>query len=161
MGKRLKKKRYIKGLDGIRAIAVVAVILYHLAPFSFQGGFLGVPIFFVVSGYLITDLLFQEFQQNGTIDVKAFYIRRIKRLYPGLVAMVLSTAAYITMFSRGLAENLKSVIGTNFYMFITGIRSIIMNRILTSSAISRRLRICGHCRLKDNFTCCGQFSFLS
>lgn len=77
MGKRLKKKRYIKGLDGIRAIAVVAVILYHLAPFSFQGGFLGVPIFFVVSGYLITDLLFQEFQQNGTIDVKAFYIRRI------------------------------------------------------------------------------------
>lgn len=114
MGKRLKKKRYIKGLDGIRAIAVVAVILYHLAPFSFQGGFLGVPIFFVVSGYLITDLLFQEFQQNGTIDVKAFYIRRIKRLYPGLVAMVLSTAAYITMFSRGLAENLKSVIGTNF-----------------------------------------------
>ena len=107
MGKRLKKKRYIKGLDGIRAIAVVAVILYHLAPFSFQGGFLGVPIFFVVSGYLITDLLFQEFQQNGTIDVKAFYIRRIKRLYPGLVAMVLSTAAYITMFSRGLAENLK------------------------------------------------------
>ena len=113
MGKRLKKKRYIKGLDGIRAIAVIAVILYHLAPFSFQGGFLGVPIFFVVSGYLITDLLFQEFQQNGTIDVKAFYIRRIKRLYPGLVAMVLSTAAYITMFSRGLAENLKSVIGTN------------------------------------------------
>lgn len=114
MGKRLKKKRYIKGLDGIRAIAVVAVILYHLAPFSFQGGFLGVPIFFVVSGYLITDLLFQEFQQNGTIDVKAFYIRRIKRLYPGLVAMVLSTAAYITLFSRGLVENLKSVIGTNF-----------------------------------------------
>lgn len=114
MGKRLKKKRYIKGLDGIRTIAVIAVILYHLSPFRFQGGFLGVPIFFVVSGYLITDLLFQEFQQNQTIDIKGFYIRRVKRLYPGLVAMVLSTAAYITLFARDLTANLKAVIATNF-----------------------------------------------
>ena len=72
MGKRLKKKRYIKGLDGIRAIAVVAVILFHLAPFSFQGGFLGVPIFFVVSGYLITDLLFQEFNKTGRLMSRPF-----------------------------------------------------------------------------------------
>ncbi len=73
MGKRLKKSRYITGFDGIRTIAVIGVILYHLAPYQFQGGFLGVPIFFVVSGYLITDLLFQEWQQNRRIDQGLLY----------------------------------------------------------------------------------------
>ena len=58
--KRLKKSRYITGFDGIRSLAVAGVILYHLLPTSMKGGYLGVPIFFVVSGYLITDLLRQE-----------------------------------------------------------------------------------------------------
>ena len=55
-----KKKRYITGFDGIRTIAVIGVILYHLFPQVMRGGYLGVPIFFVVSGYLINDLLRQE-----------------------------------------------------------------------------------------------------
>lgn len=114
MGKRLKKSRYITGFDGIRTIAVVAVILYHLAPYQFQGGFLGVPIFFVVSGYLITDLLFQEWNQNWRIDIKGFYIRRVKRLYPALVALVLVTTAYITLFARDLLTNIRAIIVTNF-----------------------------------------------
>ena len=107
MGKRLKKSRYITGFDGIRTIAVIGVILYHLAPYQFQGGFLGVPIFFVVSGYLITDLLFQEWQQNRRIDIKGFYIRRMKRLYPALVTLVLVTTAYITLFARDLLTNIR------------------------------------------------------
>lgn len=113
MGKRLKKSRYISGFDGIRTLAVVGVILYHLAPYQFQGGFLGVPIFFVVSGYLITDLLFQEWQQNKRIDVIGFYIRRVKRLYPALVTLVLATTAYITLFARDLLTNIRAVITTN------------------------------------------------
>ena len=113
MGKRLKKSRYISGFDGIRTLAVVGVILYHLAPYQFQGGFLGVPIFFVVSGYLITDLLFQEWQQNNRIDVIGFYIRRVKRLYPALVTLVLATTAYITLFARDLLTNIRAVITTN------------------------------------------------
>lgn len=113
MGKRLKKSRYISGFDGIRTLAVIGVILYHLAPYQFQGGFLGVPIFFVVSGYLITDLLFQEWQQNERIDVIGFYIRRVKRLYPALVTLVLATTAYITLFARDLLANIRAVIMTN------------------------------------------------
>ncbi|SEM40355.1 peptidoglycan-N-acetylmuramate O-acetyltransferase [Ligilactobacillus sp. WC1T17] len=113
MGKRIKKSRYISGLDGLRAIAVIAVILYHLAPFKFQGGFLGVPIFFVVSGYLITDLLLMEYQQNGTIDVVGFYVRRMKRLYPGLLAALLGVSAYVTLLVPGFIKNLKQVVAAN------------------------------------------------
>ncbi|ANZ61832.1 acyltransferase family protein [Secundilactobacillus paracollinoides] len=111
--KRLKHSRYISGFDGIRTIAVIGVIVYHLLPYSLKGGYLGVPIFFVVSGYLITDLLLQEYEQNGSIDIWAFYGRRMKRLYPALVTMVLTTAAYITLFQRSLFVNLKSIIWTN------------------------------------------------
>lgn len=111
--KRLKHSRYISGFDGIRTIAVIGVIVYHLLPYSLQGGYLGVPIFFVVSGYLITDLLLQEYEQNGQIDVISFYVRRMKRLYPALVTMVLTTAAYITLFQRSLFVSLKAIISTN------------------------------------------------
>lgn len=111
--KRLKHSRYISGFDGIRTIAVIGVIVYHLLPYSLQGGYLGVPIFFVVSGYLITDLLLQEYEQNGRIDVVSFYVRRMKRLYPALATMVLTTAAYITLFQRSLFVSLKAIISTN------------------------------------------------
>lgn len=111
--KRLAHSRYISGFDGIRTIAVIGVIVYHLLPYSLQGGYLGVPIFFVVSGYLITDLLLQEYEQNGRIDVLNFYGRRMKRLSPALVTMVLTTAAYITLFQRSLFVNLKAIITTN------------------------------------------------
>ena len=114
MNKRLKHSRYITGFDGIRTLAVIGVICYHILPASMPGGFLGVPIFFVVSGYLITDLLLQEWNDYGRIDVKAFYIRRIKRLYPALVTMVLTTAAYITLFQRNLLANLKGIVISNF-----------------------------------------------
>lgn len=83
--KRLKNSRYITGFDGLRSLAVVGVIFYHLLPTSMKGGYLGVPIFFVVSGYLITDLLRQEWEQNGKINIWQFYVRRMKRLYPALV----------------------------------------------------------------------------
>lgn len=111
--RRLKKSRYITGFDGIRTLAVIGVIFYHLLPGSIKGGFLGVPIFFVVSGYLITDLLVQELEQNNNISISAFYERRIKRLYPGLVTMVFATTAYITLFQRQLLKHIRMVILTN------------------------------------------------
>ncbi|EHO53868.1 acyltransferase family protein [Lentilactobacillus kisonensis] len=112
-GKRLKNSHYISGFDGIRALAVVGVIIYHLLPYKLQGGYLGVPIFFVVSGYLITDLLLQEWEQNGRIDFWGFYARRLKRLYPALVFMLVGTGTYITLFQRSLLTNLRSIITTN------------------------------------------------
>lgn len=107
MEKRLKTSRYITGFDGLRSLAVVGVILYHLLPNTMQGGFLGVPVFFVVSGYLITDLLLQEYRQNGRIAVKQFYYRRMRRLYPALVTMLIFASAYITLFQRNLLNNLR------------------------------------------------------
>ena len=107
--RRLKRSRYITGFDGIRTLAVIAVIFYHLFPYAMQGGLMGVSIFFVISGYLITDLLLQEWEQNRKIDVKAFYIRRMKRLYPGLITMLVGTIAYITLFQKELLAHIRMV----------------------------------------------------
>ncbi|MDQ3496254.1 MAG: acyltransferase, partial [Actinomycetota bacterium] len=73
---------YIPGLDGLRALAVIAVLLYHAGPRWAPGGFLGVEIFFVISGYLITSLLLAEWRQRGHIDLAAFWVGRARRLLP-------------------------------------------------------------------------------
>lgn len=113
-----KKKCYITGFDGIRTLAVIGVILYHLVPYDVQGGFLGVPIFFVLSGYLITDILNTEIKKNGKMDILLFYKKRVKRLYPGLVTMIVATSAYITLFQRSLLLGLRNVIISNlFYVY--------------------------------------------
>lgn len=111
--KRLKKSRYITGFDGIRTLAVIGVIFYHLLPTRMRGGYLGVPVFFAVSGYLITDLLRQEWDQNGKIAIWQFYVRRMKRLYPGLVFLMITGSAYITLFQRNLLNNLKGIFSSS------------------------------------------------
>lgn len=87
--------RYCPALDGIRAIAVLAVLLYHGGVAFLPGGFLGVDVFFVLSGYLITSLLLLEHDRTGTLRLKNFWIRRIRRLMPALVLMV---AAVLVLF---------------------------------------------------------------
>lgn len=81
--------KYQPGLDGLRAISVVAVLLYHAGFDWIPGGFFGVEVFFVVSGFLITSLLIAESEKNGTISLRAFWMRRIRRLIPALVAVLL------------------------------------------------------------------------
>lgn len=111
--KRLKSSRYMSGLDGLRALAVIGVIFYHLTPHILPGGFLGVPIFFVLSGYLISDLLIQEFEQNGKISLKQFWKRRLNRLYPALVTMLILVIGWITIFERSLLLNIRNMILTS------------------------------------------------
>ncbi|EGF34539.1 Acyltransferase [Lacticaseibacillus rhamnosus MTCC 5462] len=82
---RKRKRRYIHGFDGLRTIGVIGVILYHLRPELFRGGYLGVPIFMVVSGYLITDGLLIEFDRYRHIDFKVLFADLsgfIRRLSP-------------------------------------------------------------------------------
>ena len=86
--------RYEPALDGVRALAVLAVIGYHARVGWLRGGFVGVDVFFVLSGYLITALLLAEHSQTGRIDVGAFYARRARRLLPALLLLLLGIAAY-------------------------------------------------------------------
>ena len=105
---KVQKRSYMPGLDGLRALAVFAVIAFHLSlPFA-PGGFLGVTLFFVLSGYLITDLLLSEWTINNKINFKDFYIRRGKRLLPSIYFLLICLTAYISIFAPDFLSNLKS-----------------------------------------------------
>ena len=85
-----KHTDYLPGLEGLRAFAVLAVIFYHLdIPGLFPAGFLGVDIFFTVSGFLITAQLIGQFQKNGTIAIGNFYLKRARRLFPAVLALLI------------------------------------------------------------------------
>ena len=83
----------IGGLDGLRAIAVAVVLVYHLLPGLLPGGMVGVDAFFVISGFLITSLLLVERRTTGRIDVRRFWIRRLRRIVPALLVAVAATVA--------------------------------------------------------------------
>jgi len=91
--------RYIPAIDGLRAVAVIAVMLYHLGFTWIPGGFLGVDLFFVISGYVITRLLLDSIQRSGGLDLRAFYKARIRRLFPPLVFMIFVTMIYISIWA--------------------------------------------------------------
>ena len=91
--------RYIPAIDGLRAVAVLAVMLYHLGFTWIPGGFLGVDLFFVISGYVITRLLLDSIQRSGGLDLRAFYKARIRRLFPPLVFMIFVTIIYISIWA--------------------------------------------------------------
>lgn len=91
--------RYIHSVDGLRAVAVLAVLFYHLGIEWIPGGFLGVDLFFVISGYVITGLILESIARSGTLDLRAFYLSRIRRLVPALVAMLIFTTLYIGVYA--------------------------------------------------------------
>lgn len=82
------RARHLPGLDGLRAVAIAAVLLFHLDPTWLPGGFLGVDVFFVISGFLITTLLVREREATGGVDLKGFWTRRARRLLPALLVVV-------------------------------------------------------------------------
>ena len=91
--------RYIPAIDGLRAVAVIAVILYHLGFTWIPGGFLGVDLFFVISGYVITRLLLDSIQRSGGLDLRAFYFARIRRLLPPLIFMIVTTTVVVGLWA--------------------------------------------------------------
>lgn len=101
------KNRYIPALDGLRAFAVLAVIAYHMGlPFA-QGGLLGVTVFFVLSGYLITSLLLVEWDNTKTIDLKNFWLRRVRRLFPAIALVIIVCMALFVIFDHELLTKLR------------------------------------------------------
>jgi peptidoglycan/LPS O-acetylase OafA/YrhL len=92
----ISKVPYLPGLDGLRAVAVVGVMIYHANKEWLHGGFLGVEVFFVISGYLITLLLIGEHERHGDINLRQFWLRRFRRLLPALFVMMGLVAIYLT-----------------------------------------------------------------
>ena len=98
--------RYIPAIDGLRAVAVIAVMLYHLGVPWIPGGFLGVDLFFVISGYVITRLLLDSIQRSGGLDLRAFYKSRLRRLLPPLVFMIVTTTLLIGVWAPDTIKRL-------------------------------------------------------
>src|SRR4051794_4251038 len=115
---------YLPGLDGLRAFAVIAVLLYHAELSWIRGGFLGVEVFFVISGYLITTLLLSQWHQQGHIDLVGFWMRRARRLLPALYLLLVVTLAFAVVFLPGEAARLRddalAAFGyvTNWYLIL-------------------------------------------
>ena len=91
--------KHISSIDGLRAIAVTAVVLYHLGISWIPGGFLGVDLFFVISGYVITRLILDSINQSSALDLRAFYAARIRRIFPGFIFMVICTIIFIGVWA--------------------------------------------------------------
>ena len=97
----------VRGLDGLRALAVMAVLLYHADWKSVPGGFLGVDVFFVLSGYLITSLLLREWQGSGGLKFRNFYAARARRLLPGLGGLLVGVSAAALIFAPDAVAGLR------------------------------------------------------
>ena len=122
-GKRKGEMGYLPGLDGVRALAVIGVLLYHADLTWMKGGFLGVDVFFVLSGFLITTLILEEFDRSGRVDFAKFYLGRARRLLPALVLMLAAVAVaaafvYRDVASQVRADTLASIFYVNNWWYI-------------------------------------------
>ncbi len=126
MNKRSDLLTYIPSLDGIRALSVVAVIAYHANKLWLPGGFLGVEVFFVISGYLITLLLLAESEKSGTVSLRQFWLRRARRLLPALWVVLLGVVVFAALFQREILGALRGdvvaalVYGFNWFQIWVG-----------------------------------------
>src|ERR671921_2715367 len=115
---------YLPSLDGLRAFAVIAVLLHDALPIWIRGGFLGVEVFFVISGYLITTLLLTEWHQQGRINLVGFWLRRALRLLPALYLLLVVTLVFAVVFLPGevarLRDDALAAFGyvTNWYLIL-------------------------------------------
>ncbi len=115
---------YAAGLDGLRAVAVTAVLVFHAAVPGTPGGFLGVDLFFVISGFLITSLLLVDFERRGKVGLVDFYVRRARRLLPAVYLLLIAVTAYCALFARGELESLRGQVlsalayVTNWYFVV-------------------------------------------
>ncbi len=105
------------GLDGLRAIAVLAVVAYHLEFSWAPGGLLGVGVFFTLSGYLITDLLLAQVASRGRIHLKSFWLARARRLLPALVVMLVVVLAWVTVIGPHQAPDFKDAAASGLFYF--------------------------------------------
>lgn len=127
----VKNLGYIPSLDGLRAFAIVLVMLSHANFRLFENGGIGVPVFFVLSGFLITTLLLEGFERKNTLEFKAFYIRRTFRLFPAFYVMLLGTFFYALWFNKIMFNDILSeIIASGLYIYniswLWGVKDIML-----------------------------------
>ncbi|WP_231732335.1 acyltransferase family protein [Corynebacterium sp. CMW7794] len=109
--------RLVPGLDGLRGLAVLAVVIYHFFGDVLPGGYLGVDMFFVLSGFLITSLLVREFRVTGRISLKDFWVRRFRRILPAAVTVLVICTAIVAAIGGDLAVGIREqFLGTLFFV---------------------------------------------
>jgi len=114
---RRARLRQVKGLDGLRGLAVLAVVIYHFFGDILPGGYLGVDLFFVLSGFLITSLLVREYRVNSTISLKDFWIRRFRRILPAALVTLFIVTAIVTAIGGDIAVGIREqFLGTLFFV---------------------------------------------
>ncbi|MGX7013672.1 acyltransferase family protein [Vagococcus silagei] len=122
----MANRKYITGIDGMRSIAVIGVIIYHLLPDKMPGGYLGVPLFFVISGYLMTDILLSEWANRQKIKLLDFYRRRARRIYPSLILLFLVFGSIAVFLPKTFLNDFRGITTTsllnvnNFWQIING-----------------------------------------
>ena len=114
IGSTTKSERYIPAIDGLRAISVIAVLMYHLTLPWWPGGFLGVDLFFVISGYVITRLILDSIERSSALDLRKFYRSRIRRLFPALIFMVVTTTLFVGVWAP---ETVRRFVSDLPYLF--------------------------------------------
>lgn len=119
--------KYVREIDGLRGLAILVVVLFHAYIPGFGGGFLGVDVFFVISGFLITGILVEEFERTGRISISGFYERRIRRLFPALSVVLIATSALALVVLKPVVGELQDfaaatvavlAFGGNFYFHV-------------------------------------------
>lgn len=110
MGKRIK---FLNGIEFLRVLAIVGIVLYHIWPHSVPGGFIGVCLFFMISGYLLF-LTSESDYMNGEMNTLLFYKKRILRIYPDLFFMIMCVTAYLTLFERGQLVGIRDEVFSIF-----------------------------------------------
>ena len=124
----MKKNKFYKEINSLRALSVIGVLIYHseISVFGVQlsGGYLGVDIFFVISGFLISELIYKEYKINGTINLFKFYNRRARRILPLILLSVLFTSivGYFFLLPNQFLDLIKSSLSqflflSNYYFF--------------------------------------------
>ncbi|WP_435817065.1 acyltransferase family protein [Brevibacillus nitrificans] len=149
--------RYMAGIDGLRALAVFAVILYHINYNWAPGGLLGVGIFFVLSGYLITDLLIAQWSRNQRLDMKDFWLRRARRLLPALLLLLVVVVAWVNWFKPDHLPSMKGDVPAAVLYVSNWCSFFRMFPISKSLAPHRHSVIYGRWQSKSSFTCSGRY----
>ncbi len=145
------------GLDGVRALAVLAVIAFHVG-MRVTGGFLGVDVFFVLSGYLITDLLVAQHVRLGRLDLRGFWVRRTRRLLPALAVVLVAVTAAVAVIEPDQMSALRPMLAAAAATQAIGTRPFTTSRISPPSGRRRPCSTCGPWPSKSSSTwpgrCC-------